>query len=167
MPAGASARKMAESLREEARALAAKADDWHAGAVGEERVERALHAASSEAVRVLHDRLLDPGSSDANLDHLVVATSGVYLVDAKNWTGNVTLYNDSLYQHWNTAAGRQSAHKNQELYKVRGMAAKVGKAIGRDVTPVLCLASDRADQFGPPQEMGLPRLRLTVLGRWI
>ncbi|GAA5165927.1 nuclease-related domain-containing protein [Ornithinimicrobium tianjinense] len=58
---------------------------WATGAVGEERLGRRLDAVAGPLVRVLHDRRI-PGSG-ANLDHLVVCPTGVYVVDAKRYKG--------------------------------------------------------------------------------
>ena len=58
---------------------------WDQGAVGEERVGSFLEAARDQGVEVLHDRRM-PGSR-ANIDHLVIAPSGVWVVDAKRYLG--------------------------------------------------------------------------------
>lgn len=58
---------------------------WATGAVGEERLGRRLDAAAGPLVRVLHDRGI-PGSR-ANLDHLVVCPTGLFVVDAKRYKG--------------------------------------------------------------------------------
>ena len=58
---------------------------WAIGAVGEQRVGEALR--SCEGVHVLHDRLMP--HSRANIDHIAVAPSGVYVIDAKRYEGNV------------------------------------------------------------------------------
>jgi hypothetical protein len=58
---------------------------WATGAVGEERLGRRLDGAVGPLVRVLHDRGI-PGSR-ANLDHLVVCPTGVFVVDAKRYQG--------------------------------------------------------------------------------
>ena len=58
------------------------------GAAGERRLGDLLdRLAAGGRISVLHDRGL-PGSS-ANIDHLVVAASGVWVIDAKNYTGRV------------------------------------------------------------------------------
>lgn len=54
---------------------------WDTGAVGEERLGHRLNASESETCRVLHDRRM-PGSR-ANIDHLAVTPTGVYVIDAK------------------------------------------------------------------------------------
>jgi hypothetical protein len=38
--------------------------------------------------RVLTDRQV-PGDSDANVDHVVIASSGVWIVDSKKWAGEI------------------------------------------------------------------------------
>ncbi|OLT16276.1 hypothetical protein BJF80_06705 [Serinicoccus sp. CUA-874] len=58
---------------------------WATGAVGEERLGRRLDATAGPLVRVLHDRGIP--RSRANLDHLVVCSSGVFVVDAKRYRG--------------------------------------------------------------------------------
>lgn len=58
---------------------------WATGAVGEERLGRRLDAAAGPLVRVLHDRRIP--RSRANLDHLVVCPTGVFVVDAKRYQG--------------------------------------------------------------------------------
>lgn len=58
---------------------------WDTGAVGEERLGNRLSELSSELLRVLHDRRI-PGSR-ANIDHLAVTPTGVYVIDAKKYKG--------------------------------------------------------------------------------
>ena len=58
---------------------------WKIGAEGERRVAEVLE--KSEGVEVLHDRLV-PGSR-ANIDHIAIGPSGVFVIDAKKYTGQV------------------------------------------------------------------------------
>lgn len=58
---------------------------WDVGAQGESRVAEVL--ADVEGIEVLHDRLMP--SSRANIDHLVVGPTGVFVVDAKKYDGRV------------------------------------------------------------------------------
>lgn len=62
---------------------------WDTGAVGEERLGKGLDGLRSDTVRVLHDRRI-PGSR-ANIDHLAVTASGVYVIDAKKYRGRPQL----------------------------------------------------------------------------
>jgi len=58
---------------------------WKVGADGERRVAEVLDEAVG--IAVLHDRLV-PGSR-ANIDHIAVGPSGVFVIDAKKYTGQV------------------------------------------------------------------------------
>ena len=58
---------------------------WKVGSEGEERVAEVM--ATVTGVATLHDRLV-PGTR-ANIDHIVVGPSGVFVVDAKKYTGAI------------------------------------------------------------------------------
>ena len=62
---------------------------WDIGALGEERLGNRLNEFASDSLRVLHDRRI-PGSR-ANIDHIAVAPSGVYVIDAKKYQGRPQL----------------------------------------------------------------------------
>ncbi|WP_235522257.1 nuclease-related domain-containing protein [Cellulomonas sp. Root137] len=58
---------------------------WSTGAVGEQIVARSLDKWANEHVRMLHDRRIP--RTKANIDHIAVAPSGVYVIDAKRYKG--------------------------------------------------------------------------------
>jgi hypothetical protein len=58
---------------------------WECGAVGEEKLARSLDGLAERGARVLHDRRIPGGR--ANIDHMVVAPAGVFVVDAKRYKG--------------------------------------------------------------------------------
>ena len=58
---------------------------WSTGALGEERLGRGLDRLASDTVRVLHDRRIP--RTRANIDHIAVTRSGVYVIDAKKYKG--------------------------------------------------------------------------------
>lgn len=58
---------------------------WDVGAVGEEGLGHRLNEFATDKLRVLHDRRV-PGSR-ANIDHLAVTSTGVYVIDAKKYRG--------------------------------------------------------------------------------
>ena len=61
---------------------------WKKGAEGERHLSEVLHKEAAKGrLTVLDDRLV-PGSK-ANIDHIAIAPSGIYVVDAKNYTGAV------------------------------------------------------------------------------
>jgi hypothetical protein len=107
--AGASARAKAERLRakgEEHRrqlkerrpilgrlaiGIAGPPTDGHSyakGAVGEEKLGAALDTMVANGLLVLHDRRRP--RTAANIDHLVVAPTGVWVIDAKRYSGLIT-----------------------------------------------------------------------------
>ena len=104
-----------------------------------------------EAWTVLHDRLLRPGQSEANLDHVVIGPGGMFLVDAKNRAGRVIQWEGGLFQHTVQAGDRVSLNLGGELRKVHGMAAYMAVESDMPVTPVLCLAGSQAAEFGDPR----------------
>jgi hypothetical protein len=58
---------------------------WDFGALGEERLGKGLDRLASDTLRLLHDRRIP--RSKANIDHLAVTASGVYVIDAKKYRG--------------------------------------------------------------------------------
>lgn len=62
---------------------------WDTGALGEERLGAGLESRASERVRLLHDRRIP--RSRANIDHLAVTPTGVYVIDAKKYAGRPRL----------------------------------------------------------------------------
>lgn len=144
---GGSAERKAEELASSGDGAAAA---WAAGAEGEKRAAEEL-SNLREAWTVLHDRLLRPGQSEANLDHVVVGPGGMFLVDAKNRAGRVTAWEGGLFQHTVQAGDRVSLNLGAELKKVHGMAAYMAVETGCAVTPVLCLAGAHEAEFGEPQ----------------
>jgi nuclease-like protein len=64
---------------------------WERGAEGEELVANALAARCNGHVLLLHDRRL-PGTR-ANVDHIAIAPSGVWVIDTKRYKGKVEVTN--------------------------------------------------------------------------
>ena len=62
---------------------------WARGAEGERRLAVHLTRALGDRAVFLHDRKV----GRANIDHVIVASSGVWVVDAKNYTGRVEYRN--------------------------------------------------------------------------
>jgi hypothetical protein len=58
---------------------------WKTGAEGERRIAEVL--AGVDAIEVLHDRLIP--RSKANIDHIAVGPPGVFVIDAKKYTGTI------------------------------------------------------------------------------
>ncbi len=62
---------------------------WERGAVGEELLGARLDSIRSDDIAVLHDRRI-PGSR-ANIDHIVITRTGVWVIDAKRYKGRPEL----------------------------------------------------------------------------
>lgn len=106
---------------------------WANGAVGERVVGRHLDTLADHGVHVLHDRRV-PRSS-ANIDHIAIAPSGIYVIDAKHWE-----------------AGRVEKRGSGTIFKPGPAQLYVG---GRNCTP---LVAKMAAQVGVVMEAldGLP-----------
>lgn len=113
------------------------------GGVGETRLGSLLdQAASTGEVVVLHDRKIS--RPRGQIDHIVIGPAGVYVIDAKNYTGKVQLRSigpfgigtKQLYvgrrdcSHLALAMGKQVA-------AVQAALADLNEAIGVTVQPVL------------------------------
>lgn len=60
---------------------------WMKGAAGEYLMDQTLHSRLSKDSVILTDRRI-PGTK-INIDHVVVAGSGVWIIDSKNWKGRI------------------------------------------------------------------------------
>ena len=60
---------------------------WKKGSVGEKKLAASLQQNLGSRAIVLHDRRVP--KTRGNIDHLVIAASGVWVVDAKNYSGLV------------------------------------------------------------------------------
>jgi hypothetical protein len=107
--AGRSADEYAEALLAKADRLRDRALRFQAGAEGERRTAAVLNPRSGDGWFVLHD-LAVPGSP-ANIDHVVVAPTGIFIVDSKHWSQPPRAGNGTLW------VGRYP--KNDELATIR------------------------------------------------
>jgi len=62
---------------------------WARGAKGEELLGQRLDGLAVQGVRVLHDRRIP--RTKANIDHIAVGPTGVWVIDAKRYNGRPTL----------------------------------------------------------------------------
>ncbi|WP_082588812.1 nuclease-related domain-containing protein [Terrabacter sp. Root181] len=168
MAAGGSAQSRAEKLRAEAAqararadALEAEAGAWAAGADGERRVAGVL-GLLPVGWHVHHDRLLRPGRTLTNLDHVVIGPSGVYLVDTKNWAGGTSVHDGNLWQHTSS-----SSPKGRELDNVARFAGEMEKTLGLPVVPVIALAGGRSASFPRQRVRGVEIIPADDLVSWL
>lgn len=105
MQAGERAELKAQQLEaavEDARRKLARAEQqlqaWRQGAEGERRTAAVLTALQSHGWIVLHD-LHWPGRPYANIDHVAIGPTGVFVIDSKNWSGRVEVRDGVLRQN--------------------------------------------------------------------
>jgi hypothetical protein len=145
----------ADDLRRRAERLEQRAGKFQAGAVGEQLVAQALQRLTTVGYRVIDD-IRWPGTTNANIDHVIYGRTGMFVVDAKNWTGKITVKAGVL---------RQNGYSRvRETDKVTDMTDCLQDHLGPSVgslTPVLCLAGQNdidAVWCGRTLVVGLDRL---------
>jgi Nuclease-related domain len=103
---------------------------WQRGADGERRTGRLLDRLTRDGYVVFHD-LAVPGSP-ANVDHLVIGPSGVFVIDSKRWTGSVHQSPDGLAWH-------NHYRLDRTLETVRWEAQIIGRLLGTRTAAVVCV----------------------------
>jgi hypothetical protein len=107
-----------------------QARTWQRGAQGERHTARLLRRLHRDGYVVFHD-LAVPGF-DANVDHLVIGPSGVFVLDSKQWTGSVHQSADGLVWH-------NHYRLDRTLETVRWEAETVGRLLGTRAAALLCV----------------------------
>jgi Nuclease-related domain len=103
---------------------------WQRGAAGERHTARLLDRLGREGYVVFHDLAMP--HSPANLDHLVLGPSGVFVIDSKDWTGQVHQSSDGLIWHNHYCLDRT-------LATIRWQAETLGRLLGIPVAPLVCV----------------------------
>jgi hypothetical protein len=110
--------------------LSEQARSWQRGAHGERRTARLLDRLTRDGFVVFHD-LAIPGSP-ANVDHLVIGPTGLFVIDSKQWTGSVQQGADGLVWH-------NHYRLDRTLEAVRWEAETVGRLLGTRAVALLCV----------------------------
>lgn len=135
--AGESAQDAARRMREKAARINDAAAKWERGAAGERQTALALDALPENEWTSFHD-VRWPGRDRANIDHVVVGPSGIFVIDSKNWTGLVEVKDGVLRQ--------KGWRREREARAVADAAVAIGRIsalVGAEhVHPVLCLARE-------------------------
>jgi hypothetical protein len=103
---------------------------WQRGAKGERHTARLLDHLGRYGFVSFHD--LAVPDSPANLDHLVVGPSGVFVIDSKQWTGQVQQSGDGLVWH-------DHYRLDRTLATIRWQAETLGRLLGVPVAPLVCV----------------------------
>jgi hypothetical protein len=135
---------------------------WAIGAAGEEKL--AAELATVPGLRILNDRRV-PGTR-GNIDHIVIAPAGVFVVDAKNHHGMVEIRNRGwfLSPDYRLTVGRRdcSTMADSMGWQVEAVLAALRSAYIDPplppITPVLCFLEAEWPLFGAPDEFHGVRL---------
>jgi len=124
-----------EQKRRELERLEQQQRNWAAGAQGERLVASELDQLRAYGWIVLHD-VHWPGRPRANLDHIVAGPGGVLVVDAKNWSGAVTVSDGVL----RCSGYRKNREMESTLTQAAAVAALLDDPLHRSlVSGVICL----------------------------
>jgi hypothetical protein len=134
---------------------------WAIGAEGEEELARRL--AQVDGLQVLNDRRV-PGTK-GNIDHIVIARAGVFVVDAKQMKGRIEIKNVGWFwkPDYRLYVGRRDKTGLVEnmAWQVDAVRSALGAA-GLDplppITPVLCFIDGDWPLFGGPDAFNGVRL---------
>ncbi len=127
---------------------------WGHGAGGEELVEQALTKRCPDVV-VLHDRRI-PGSR-ANIDHIAIAASGVWVIDTKRYKGKLQVAKPLFGKPTLKVAGRDQTKLVDGLAKQVALVTAAVADIGLDI-PVrgcFCFVDTELPLLGTPTINGL------------
>ncbi|MHB8490692.1 MAG: nuclease-related domain-containing protein [Solirubrobacteraceae bacterium] len=127
---------------------------WATGAGGEEIVAASLARRCPEVV-LLHDRKM-PGSP-ANIDHIAVAASGVYVIDAKRYRGKIVVCKPLFGAAELKIAGRNQTKLVDGLAKQVAVVGEALAGIAAEVAVHGCLCFVAPEGF--LAESGLPAVR--------
>jgi hypothetical protein len=116
-----------------------QARTWQRGAQGERHTARLLRRLTRDGYVCFHD-LAVPGST-ANLDHLAIGPSGVFVIDSKQWTGHVHQGADGLVWHNHYPLDRT-------LATVRWEAEAISRVLGTRAAALLCVHGAHVDRGG-------------------
>ena len=135
---------------------------WSVGAEGERLVAAALSSVARYGWTALHD-LHWPGRPKANLDHVALGPGGIVLIDAKNWSGDVSVADGRLRQN----GFDRTSQVESVAAAAADLAAELAPQHRSAVRGVICLAS----QDVPPTEssfgvviVGRPHLPALLAG---
>lgn len=137
---------------------------WARGSQGEQELAEAL--VGLEDVRMLHDRRVS--GTRGNIDHIVVAPAGIFVVDAKRFQGTIRIRDvggwfrrqERLY-----VGRRDCSHLAENMAWQVDAVQRALRAVMDDplppITPVLCFVKGDWPLLSPPSSFGGVRLEST------
>ena len=135
--AGESAQDLARRQRERAERLLRSAERYEQGAHGERATGAILDELRQHGWAVFHD-VRWPGRPRANIDHVAVGPSGVFVIDSKNWSGRIDVVDQTF---------RRNGRRQDKVVAAAGdaalaVAALVGPEACASTRSVLCFVRD-------------------------
>jgi hypothetical protein len=134
---------------------------WAIGAWGEETL--AAELAGVHGLRSLHDRRVR--GTQGNIDHIVIASAGIFVVDAKSYKGIIKIQDRGWFLRHDyrlTVGGRdRSKLVNAMWWQVDAVAQALrdaGEHPLPTITPVLCFVNGDWPIIRAPEEFGGVRL---------
>jgi hypothetical protein len=106
---------------------------WLKGATGEYLMGVSLEHRLTPTARVLTDRQL-PGTK-ANIDHIVVAASGVWIIDSKKWKGKIAYKAESIMSI-NTRLYVDGKDRTPKVESIYGAVIPIAQLIGDRSIPI-------------------------------
>src|SRR4051812_12067895 len=133
--AGESARDVAARSRAKAERLMRHAEMFERGAVGEARTAATLKNLPREWT-TLHD-VRWPGRRSANIDHIVIGPAGIFVVDSKKWSRDITVSRDVLRQNGRSREAAVTGCADSAL-----AVSELAGPYARYIVPVLCFVRE-------------------------
>jgi hypothetical protein len=88
---------------------------WNTGADGERKVGERLDSWARETMGIfLHDRRIPPGK--ANIDHIALNSDGIWVIDAKEYSGMVSVSGGLFSQPELRVGGRRRTHLAEAVW---------------------------------------------------
>ena len=128
---------------------------WAKGSEGERKLADHLLRTVGDRAVMLHDRRI-PGSR-ANIDHLIVAASGIWVVDAKSYKGKVE-HRD--VGGWFKTDDRLYVNGREQTKLVGGLAKQIDAVLGAiehadvSIRAALCFVDSEWGLFAKPFQLG-------------
>jgi hypothetical protein len=137
------------------------------GAAGEYLMDMSLHNHLNEGAVILTDRLL-PGTK-SNIDHIVVAPSGVWIIDTKTWRGKIEYKSTSRFgmEKRLFVGGKDRTTEVEGIFNyVIPVAQVIGDRSVRIRPALVFMDGDWSDAATARLLAGKPYRHLTVLISW-
>lgn len=141
---------------------------WRKGAAGERRTARMLRPLARRGYTVLHDRALPYGR--ANVDHLVIGPTGIFVVDTKNWDKRKRVTRRGRRGQY-VRVGRTSGDKvvGSVIYEAERVSETLARTLRRpvEVVPVVAIHGASVPILRVMRVSGVPLLRASQVPAWI